>query len=63
MKQAIIGYHQDELGDWVAELNCGHYQHVRHHPPWINRAWTTTVKGRLSKLGEKLVCKKCVDGE
>ncbi len=62
MEQAIIGYHQDELKDWVAELACGHYQHVRHNPPWINRVWVTTKQGRASKLGEKLACKKCQEG-
>jgi len=34
MKQPIIGYHKDEKDDWVAELRCGHNQHVRHNPPW-----------------------------
>ncbi len=36
MLRAIDGYHQDEVGDWVAELRCGHGQHVRHRPPfWV----------------------------
>jgi hypothetical protein len=26
----IVGFHQDTEGDWVAELDCGHRQHVRH---------------------------------
>lgn len=59
MKQTIIAFNKDELGDWVAALKCGHYQHVRHNPPWINRHWTTTKQGRKSKLGEQLNCKKC----
>ena len=29
MKQAIVGYHKDEENDWLAELRCGHVQHVR----------------------------------
>jgi hypothetical protein len=61
MKQNIIGYHQDELDDWVAELTCGHNQHVRHNPPWTNREWVVTEKGRDAKLGETLFCKKCVE--
>ncbi len=28
MKQAIVGYHKDEVDDRVAELECGHNQHV-----------------------------------
>ncbi|MCV6623091.1 MAG: DUF3565 domain-containing protein, partial [Cellvibrionaceae bacterium] len=37
MKQPIVGYHQDEENHWVARLACGHFQHVRHDPPWTNR--------------------------
>ena len=59
MKQAIIGFHKDEQNDWVAELACGHFQHVRHNPPWVNRAWVVTLTGRESKLGEVLECVKC----
>jgi hypothetical protein len=59
MKQAIVGFHKDELGDWVAELACGHGQHVRHNPPWQNRPWVQTEEGRNSRLGYKLECKKC----
>jgi hypothetical protein len=29
----IVGFHLDERKDWVAELECGHQQHVRHNPP------------------------------
>ncbi|MFC3152891.1 DUF3565 domain-containing protein [Litoribrevibacter euphylliae] len=59
MKQPIIGFHQDELGDWVAELACFHGQHVRHQPPFINRPWVTTEQGRASMLGHELDCVRC----
>ena len=59
MQRPIVAYHQDELNDWVAELSCGHFQHVRHHPPWVNRPWVETIAGRNSMLGYPLVCKKC----
>ncbi|MGH1463361.1 MAG: DUF3565 domain-containing protein [Neptuniibacter sp.] len=62
MKQAITGYHKDEEEHWVAELNCGHFQHVRHNPPWTVRPWVTTQKGRYSMLGFELKCKKCDEG-
>jgi hypothetical protein len=55
----IVGFSQDEVGDWVAELECGHRQHVRHNPPWINRPWVVTPEGRAQKLGEVLPCKEC----
>jgi hypothetical protein len=57
--KCIIGYHLDELRDWVAELECGHDQHVRHNPPWINRPWVENQEGRKRMLGRKLPCKKC----
>jgi hypothetical protein len=59
MQQAICGYHQDEEDHWVAELECGHFQHVRHMPPFINRPWTMSYSGRQEMLGHQLTCKKC----
>lgn len=59
MQQAIIGFHLDEEQHWVADLACGHGQHVRHNPPWQNRPWVMTEQGRKEKLGVMLECKKC----
>lgn len=59
MERKIVDYHQDEHGDWVADLDCGHGQHVRHQPPFINRSWVITEAGRRSKLGIALNCVKC----
>lgn len=58
-KRKITGFHRDEAGHWVAALECGHGQHVRHNPPWINRAWVTTEEGRAKAVGVELYCKKC----
>jgi hypothetical protein len=58
-EQKITGFHQDELGDWVADLGCGHGQHVRHRPPWEMRSWVITAEGREQHLGKTLRCKKC----
>lgn len=58
----ITGFHQDHEQHWVAELECGHYQHVRHKPPWINRPWVITPQGRAEKMGAVLACKKCSEG-
>lgn len=58
----ITGFHQDELRDWVAELACGHFQHVRHNPPWQERPWVVTAAGRLEAIGEELCCAKCLEG-
>ena len=62
MQQAIVGYHQDEEKHWVAELACGHIQHVRHDPPWQERPWVITPEGRDKMLGALLACKKCETG-
>lgn len=62
MKQPITGFHTDAQDDWVAELACGHFQHVRHSPPWQNRPWVETQAGRAEKLGLPLNCKKCDEG-
>ncbi len=59
MKQAIIGFHLDELDDWVADLACGHTQHVRHDPPWQNRVWVISQQGRSDKIGFELDCVEC----
>jgi hypothetical protein len=59
MKRRITGFHLDPQDHWVAELECGHTQHVRHDPPWINRPRVMTAKGRASQVGEELDCKLC----
>lgn len=58
--QTIIGFHQDEHLDWVADLLCGHTQHVRHNPPWELRQWVVSDEGRRQHLGTTLFCKKCL---
>jgi hypothetical protein len=55
----IIAFHQDEQFHWVADLDCGHTQHIRHDPPWTVREWVTSAEGRSSRIGTELPCKKC----
>lgn len=62
-KQSMVGYHLDFENHWVAELACGHFQHVRHNPPLTTRPWVLTPEGRNSMLGYELNCKKCDRGE
>ncbi|WP_151636205.1 DUF3565 domain-containing protein [Noviherbaspirillum aerium] len=61
-RQRITGFHQDEENHWVAQLECGHNQHVRHDPPWFSRPWVVTEEGRTQTLGRTLDCKKCDTG-
>lgn len=55
----LLGFHQDEDGHWVAELSCGHTQHLRHLPPWQNRAWVTDPAERQRRLGQPFACGWC----
>jgi hypothetical protein len=57
----IVGYHTDDEGHWVAELECGHGQHLRHIPPWQSRPWVVTPEGRAEHLGTTLNCRRCDD--
>ena len=59
MKRAIVGFHRDEESDWVADLDCGHGQHTRHRPPFVNRPWVTSASGREAMLGRELDCPRC----
>ena len=59
VQRAIAGYHQDNECDWVAELSCGHDQHVRHRPPFEERPWVQSPAGRSGRLGKRLKCPLC----
>jgi hypothetical protein len=59
MERSITGYHLDDEKHWVAELECGHFQHVRHNPPWSDRPWVLTEEGRARMIGTSLNCVKC----
>jgi tellurite methyltransferase len=55
----IVGFERDADGAWVALLNCGHRQHMRHEPPFTNRIWVTSEEGRHSRIGVALPCVQC----
>lgn len=59
MERAITGFHQDDVGDWVAELECGHNQHVRHRPPFQVREWVMDDAERRARIGAPLDCPLC----
>lgn len=59
MERRIIGFHQDKTGDWVADLECRHTQHVRHNPPMVDRKWVLSAEGRKKYIGTKINCKIC----
>ena len=59
MERSITGFHQDEEGDWIAELACGHSQHVRHNPPFQLQAWVVDTESRRGRIGQLLECPLC----
>ena len=59
MDRRITGFHQDSESHWVADLECGHSQHVRHEPPWQVRTWVLSQSARDERLGSALNCPLC----
>ncbi|HSA56619.1 MAG TPA: DUF3565 domain-containing protein [Gemmatimonadaceae bacterium] len=57
----IVGFHRDDEGHWVADLECGHTQHVRHEPPLADRPWVLSEEGRARFLGSTLRCRRCTE--
>lgn len=55
----LLDLRQDEDGHWVAVLSCGHTQHLRHLPPWQNRAWVLDPQQRSQQLGQPFSCGWC----
>ncbi|MFI8610026.1 DUF3565 domain-containing protein [Pseudomonas sp. NPDC077649] len=55
----LLDFRQDEHGDWVAVLSCGHTQHLRHRPPWQNRPWVLDPEQRQARLGSAFPCGWC----
>jgi hypothetical protein len=55
----IIGFHQDTEHEWIADLECGHAQHVRHDPPWQVFPWILREDGRAARIGTPLFCRQC----
>ena len=55
----IVRFDRDDAGEWVAELECGHRQHVRHDPPWQLRPWVLDATARAARIGTELECGRC----
>ncbi len=59
MRRAIIAFEQDDENYWVAIPACGHRQHVRHNPPFVERPWVISPATRQAMLAYPLDCPKC----
>ena len=64
MIREIRGFYRDEEGDWVAELDCLHRQHVRHRPPFQDRAWVNDDLAQQARtgapIGRSVTAPKCL---
>jgi tellurite methyltransferase len=59
VERTIEGFRRDDEGDWIADLDCLHSQHVRHRPPFWDRPWVLTEEGRAERVGTILDCPLC----
>ncbi len=59
MNRSITGFHQDDDGDWVAEMSCFHNRHIRHQPPVKNAQWVLSEEGREAHIGAPIECPLC----
>jgi len=59
MRRKIVAFRQDQRREWIAVLECGHTQHVRHNPPFQERAWVLTPEGRQRFIGMTIDCARC----
>lgn len=59
MQQKVYGFRQDEAGEWVVELACGHRMHVRHDPPWQVRPWVLDAGKRAAWVDRTMECRIC----
>jgi tellurite resistance-related uncharacterized protein len=59
MKRVIVGFSRDDVGDWIAQLDCFHAQHVRHSPPFRSAPWVLDDTSRSSRIGTVLDCPLC----
>lgn len=57
--RTIIALHQDAEAHWVARIDCGHAQHMRHQPPLISRPWVLTEEKRAGRIGMDIDCPLC----
>jgi Protein of unknown function (DUF3565) len=58
-ERRIVSFRQDADQQWIAELECGHSQHVRHDPPWQVFPWILQEEGRAERIGTALLCRRC----
>jgi tellurite resistance-related uncharacterized protein len=59
VQRRIVGFRQDDRGDWAARLDCLHGQHIRHQPPFRLAPWVEDDAERERRIGTTLECPLC----
>jgi len=59
MDKKITSFYRDQEGEWVAKLECGHSQYVRHDPPKSVRPWMNDDDQRKQLIGTSINCIAC----
>lgn len=59
MERTILGFEQDDEGEWKLLLDCGHQRHLRHDPPRETRPELFEVASREAAVGGKIPCGLC----
>lgn len=59
MQRQIVSFGLDDDSHRIAQLDCGHLQHVRHDPPLVSRPWVLSEEGRQTQMGALLDCVQC----
>jgi tellurite methyltransferase len=59
VERVVVDFEADEVGDWVALLDCHHRQHVRHRPPLWPAPWVEEDRERARRIGTTLRCSMC----
>jgi len=57
--RGIVGFVADDVGDWVALLDCLHRQHVRDRSPFWPAPWVADAVERDRRIGTTLDCPLC----
>ena len=61
MQRRIAGFHQDEIGDWVADLECGHGSTCATTRPGASALGDGLP--HAMRIGTLLECRKCDEEE
>jgi tellurite methyltransferase len=59
VRRRIVGFQVDDVGDWAAQLDCLHRQHIRHQPPFRVAPWIADAEQRAARIDSAWDCPLC----